>query len=196
MELFINGNKIDVTLEDEKTVGDVLKSFEASCIENEMETIGIELDGESVSADAFDSILDQPLKENTKIDMSVISVQEIAAAFKVAGTRLSALADKLEQISMQFQSGNGLDVQNNIRELADGIDFFCHTATLSALFPQKYGTILIGEMPLKDFFADFSPILADFRQAMESNDTVTVSDLAEYEISPRLRTLAASVEKF
>ena len=28
MELFVNGEKIDITLEDEKTVGEVLKSFE------------------------------------------------------------------------------------------------------------------------------------------------------------------------
>ena len=192
---FINGNKIDVTLEDEKTVGDVLKSFEATCVENEMETIGVELDGESISADAFDSILNRPLTENTRINMSVISIQEITAAFKVAGTRLTALADKLEHISVQFQSGNGLDVQNTIRELADGIDFFCHTATLSALFPQKYGTLVIGETPLKDFFAEFSPILADFKQAMESHDTVTVGDLAEYELSPRLESITKTIRE-
>ena len=41
MELFVNGEKIDITLEDEKTVGEVLKSFEKEAEKSEATTIGI-----------------------------------------------------------------------------------------------------------------------------------------------------------
>ena len=34
MDFYVNGDKIDVQLEDEKTVGDVLKSFEITCEQN------------------------------------------------------------------------------------------------------------------------------------------------------------------
>jgi len=47
MDLFVNGAKIDVTLEDEKTIGDVLRSFEATCEENDAAVIGIRADGQS-----------------------------------------------------------------------------------------------------------------------------------------------------
>ena len=31
MDFFVNGEKLDITLQDEKTVGDVLKAFEEEC---------------------------------------------------------------------------------------------------------------------------------------------------------------------
>ena len=45
MDLFVNGAKIDVTLEGERTIGDVLRSFEATCEENDAAVIGIYIDG-------------------------------------------------------------------------------------------------------------------------------------------------------
>ena len=46
-----------------------------------------------------------------------------------------------------------------------------------------------------DFFKEFSPILEDFEQALKSNDTVTVGDLSEYEICPRLLDISKSLEE-
>ena len=43
MDFYINDEKIDITLEEEKTVGDVLKSFEITCEENETAVIGLRL---------------------------------------------------------------------------------------------------------------------------------------------------------
>ena len=50
-------------------------------------------------------------------------------------------------------------------------------------------------MDFSDFFADFQPILKDFEDALKNNDTVTVGDLAEYEICPRLISIAETLEK-
>ena len=46
---------------------------------------------------------------------------------------------------------------------------------------------------LSDFFEDFYGILKDFEQALSEKDTVTVGDLAEYEISPRLQQIIDSL---
>mgnify|MGYP007070243453 FL=1 len=46
MRLKVNGQDIDVTLEDEKTVGDVLKSFEDEAAQNDATTVRIVLDGD------------------------------------------------------------------------------------------------------------------------------------------------------
>ena len=44
MDFYINDEKIDITLEEEKTVGDVLKSFEITCEQNDTAVIGIRID--------------------------------------------------------------------------------------------------------------------------------------------------------
>ena len=43
MEFYINGELIDVTLENEKNISDVLKSFEITCEQNKLATIAISL---------------------------------------------------------------------------------------------------------------------------------------------------------
>ena len=54
MEFYINGNLTDVTLEEEKTVGDVLTSFARTCDENRAAVTGIVVNGKQITADIFD----------------------------------------------------------------------------------------------------------------------------------------------
>ncbi len=48
-------------------------------------------------------------------------------------------------------------------------------------------------MQFNEFFADFSPILIDFEQALQNNDTVLIGDLSEYEICPRLKAISEAL---
>ena len=54
MELFVNGSKLDIQLENEKTVGDVLKSFEEQSSKEGIATVNIIVDGKNITADLFD----------------------------------------------------------------------------------------------------------------------------------------------
>lgn len=56
MDIYVNNEQIDVQLEDEKNIGDVLKSFEATCEENNAAVIGIVLDGKNITADEIDNV--------------------------------------------------------------------------------------------------------------------------------------------
>ncbi len=192
MLLKVNGQTIDVTLEDEKTVGDVLKSFEDEASQNEATTVKIVLDGESVSPDVFESILDKPLEEKTSIELTVLTKSQIIESLK--GISEEILQLKLEDIPVLLQGGKDKEVASIIDKLANDCDVFFHTATMSSLFPEVYGKLTIGGETFIDFFKDFLPILSDFKDAMEANDTVTVGDLAEYEIEPRLKAVTQAIE--
>ena len=78
--------------------------------------------------------------------------------------------------------------------VADSINHFCHLAALASLFPETFTNTTIDGMNFNDFFKDFSPILADFEQALQNNDTVMIGDLAEYEICPRLQKISESLK--
>ncbi len=194
MELFVNGNKLDITLENEKTVGDVLKSFEEECAKNNATTIQIVLNGKKVEANDFDSICAQELSEKTKLELTVVSQDEIRDSLKTKAEESESLSEELLKLSAQLQGGKDKESSILISKLADFIDGFCRTASLSSLFPEFYQTISIDEKSLNDFFADFSPILNDFEQAIASKDVVLMGDLAEYEISPRLLMIANALK--
>lgn len=194
MELFINGSKVDITLEDEQTVGDVLKSFEEECAKNEATTVSIVLDGHLVTADEFEATAKTPLTDSTKLELSVISKSDIIFSFNNEAERCSAIAEELKEIAVKFQSGKDSEANVIITKLADLIDEICNTATLSALFPDVFIKLKIEGKQLNEFFIDFQPILTDFEKAIQVKDTVLTGDLAEYEISPRLESLADALK--
>ena len=82
MDFYINDEKIDITLEEEKTVGDVLKSFEITCEQNDTAVIGIRIDGKQITAELFDEYAKKTLNDNMKFEFSIVTRQNIKDAFK------------------------------------------------------------------------------------------------------------------
>lgn len=195
MEFYVNNEKIDIVLEDEKTVGDVLKSFESECEKNNATTINITLNGKNIGADDFDSIFEEPLKDDTKLELVIITKNEICSSFENQISDCESLSEQLLALPVKLQSGKDKEAGVLISKLADFIEKFCHTATLSALFPDLYAKLILDGKNVNDFFQDFSQILNDFEQAIASKDTVLMGDLAEYEISPRLLAIASTIKE-
>ncbi|WP_407400944.1 hypothetical protein [Treponema sp.] len=193
MEFYVNGEKIDITLENEKTISDILKSFEEEAAKNEATTIGIKVNGETVPAESFETIVAQEIKEDTKIELNVLSKANLLDRLKTSKARFEELSGKMADVPVALQSGKDKEANTLIAVLADAIDEFCHTATLCALFPELYNSLIIDGKSITDFFEEFAPIIADFEQSLESKDTVTSGDLCEYEIAPRLSSIAASI---
>lgn len=194
MEIFLNGQKLDITLEDEKTVGDVLRSFEHTASQNRCATTGIKIDGNQIEAQDFDKAAAQPIESVKRIDLSVVSEDAVADAFKNASAEIKDTVELLTQIPAQLQNGGDSKAHSTIARLADVVDNFCHIIALSTLFPERFATIKIDGKNLSAFFEDFMPVFNDLNDALSNGDTVTLGDLAEYEISPRLTALASAVK--
>ncbi len=193
MTLTVNNENIDITLEEEKTIGDVLRSFESEAAKNDATTTQVSLNGNTIPVEEFDKILDLPLEEDTVLDLSVVSRKSLKESLKEYAKLFSELNLKLMEVPVLLQSGNTSDALAIINELSDTIFGFCRTTMFCSLFPGLYAKLIINERKLDDFFADFTPILKDFEDAMANDDTVTVGDLAEYEIGPRLKLISDSL---
>lgn len=194
MNFLINGEKIDVSLENEKTVGDVLSSFEVMCEQNHAAVIGISIDGRQVTAESFDEESEKPVSAEMKFEFNVVTKDHLKESFTHLSKLFVELSQRMQQIPVDLQCGKIRESNTAIKNVADGIQEFCHIATLSALFPE-YTITKIDEKPFSEFFSEFTPVLADFEEALKSNDTVTVGDLSEYEICPRLEAIAKALEE-
>ncbi len=193
MEFYINGNKTDVTLENETSLGDVFNAFRRICKENDAVITDIAVNGEAIAAERYDSEAEKALTQDVKIEFGVITKPELLASFKELATRFRELLAQLSEVPVAIQSGKVADVSKAIVSLADAIGAFCRLVPLLVMF-DEYAAIHIADKSIDDFFADFSPVLADFESALRSNDTVSMQDLSEYEIVPRLEALAETVE--
>lgn len=190
MDFFVNSEKIDVSLENEKTVGDVLVAFEKEFAANGATTVAIMLDDENISANDFERIAKKSLSECSKLELSVMNVSDIERELKLSADDFSKLADELENIPVLMQSGKDAEAGVLIKRVADEIENFCRVASLS---PEKYDKMILDGKQFSEFFAEFSPILKDFESALESKDTVLTGDLAEYELTPRIRAIANAI---
>lgn len=189
MKLKVNGENVDVTLDNEKTVGDFLKSFEEAMDVEEATTTGIVLNGKEIAAEEIDTILSQPLTDDTDIELDVVSKAQILESFKSSVASLDKLNGQLGEVSVLLQSGKDVEACTIINTLAEEVDSFVRTARLSSLFPEVFEKITMEGKKLNEFFGEFSDVLRDFEQALADKDTVTVGDLAEYEISPRIQQI-------
>lgn len=193
MDFFVNGEKLDITLQDEKTVGDVLKAFEISCQENHLATIGVSIDDKNIPAEDFESILTLPIEQTSKIDVSVIAEVAIKDNLKQIGNEFSSLIEPLKNIPVEMQSGKDSVAKQTIIKLSDVMNLFCSLLTWSSLFPETFGALKVDNENISEFLSNFSQILNDFKDALENSDSVLIGDLAEYEICPRLESIAKSL---
>ena len=194
VEIYINGQLVDAKIEDEETIGDVLHSFEITCEENDAAVIGIIVNGKQVTADIFDEEAAKPLDKNAKFEFTVVTKNDIKASFVKLSELFNALSLQMEKVPMELQKGNNKEVSLSIKELADSSDQFCHVATLATLFPDTFGQTQINGFNFDEFFKDFSPILKDFEEALQNNDSVMIGDLAEYEICPRMQSISETLK--
>ncbi len=195
MTLRINGETVDVTLEDEKTVGDFLKSFEEEAAKNDATTTSIVLNGKPVPAQEIDSVLDLPIDDSTKMDLTTVSKFAVIEELKRCSGDFDMLKEKLGEISVLLQSGKDSDASSILKALAESVSNFVTAARYATLFPELYGNIQVDGKDLGAFFVEFSDILKDLETAMQDKDTVTVGDLSEYEILPRLTMISEAVEQ-
>ena len=192
---FINGEPVDVQFDNEKTVGEVLRSFEMTCEDNKAAVIGITVNGKIITAEIFDEEAEKPLTPETKFEFSVVTEQSIKDSFANLSKLFDELSAKMEQVPVELQTGKNKTAIESIKNLADSIDQFCHVAALASLFPDTFNKTSIEDKSFNDFFAEFSPILQDFEQALQNNDSVLIGDLSEYEICPRLRSISEALKQ-
>ncbi len=194
MKIFINGQEADITLDSEKNLGDVLTSFESECAKNKATTVNIVVDGEEVSADAFDTFTQKPVEAISTLELTTITEDDVLLSFKDIATRFGELIEDMKLISLQFQNGQDKKALVTVTQLADTVDYFCKATALSTLFPEKFADINIDGVAIQDFFGDFMAILTDFEEAFKNSDSVMLGDLAEYEITPRIESIISMID--
>ncbi|MDR2486211.1 MAG: hypothetical protein LBD55_12580 [Treponema sp.] len=78
MDISINGKPADITLESEKTVGDLLSGIEEWLRGSENRISGLRVDGQTISALALSEVFTQDLENIKSIDITVSTWQDIA----------------------------------------------------------------------------------------------------------------------
>lgn len=188
MKIYINDNELDFTLENEKTCGDVLNQIEIQFEKDNATIIGINIDGKNISVEEIDSLSQVGIEDVEIIKIIAVSAEHIKETLIALSYNFDKINQGFEDFPVLLQGNNMVKVSEVLKNFADDFDLLCRTVSLTALFPEYFADIKIEENSLVDFIKEFSPFLEDFENAIKENDTVTIGDIAEYEIKPRLES--------
>lgn len=188
MKIYINDNELDFTLENEKTCGDVLNQIQIQFEKDNATIIGININGKNISVEEIDSLSQVGIEDVEIIKIIAVSAEHIKETLIALSYDFDKINQGFEDFPVLLQGNNMVKVSEVLKNFADDFDLLCRTVSLTALFPEYFADIKIEENSLVDFIKEFSPFLEDFENAIKENDTVTIGDIAEYEIKPRLES--------
>lgn len=196
MTIYVNDNQLEFSLENEKTLGDILNSLEREFEKNNGTMFNITVDGENVPADKIDIISKKNIEDVQKLEITAVFGEDVVAAFKTLSDNIEEINKDFENLPVYLQGSDNKKISETLTNFADIFDNLCHLISLTALFPETFSDKKVDNMTLADFIKDFEPLLTDFEKAISENDTVLIGDISEYEIKPRFENLLSAIRDF
>ncbi len=93
----------------------------------------------------------------------------------------------IEVIYNDLQIGNEKHAMENMQILIETLESIISLLQLiKTTFSLNYKNIIYDDKSVEEYNIELTGILKELLEAMEANDTVLISDLIEYELSPRL----------
>lgn len=192
MVIKINGEELAYTLEDEKTIGEVLGGIEAACRQAHETVVDVQVDGKQLTAAELDRLFAQSPDSGITIDLSTVSGESIRRYMQELVKELLAYAEEFEQIPVYMQTGK----DSKVLTLLETFSVKLHELYRAFLLPEVTELpldIRIGDKPLDSYQKEINALMQDIVSAIEEKDIIQIGDLAEYELAPLVKTLVNGV---
>ncbi len=195
MKIFINDNELDFSLENEKVCGEILNQLQVEFEKDNGTIFKIIIDDVEITADEIENYSQKSIDEINTINIIAVYAEDIKISLKELALEIESLNQSFEELPVYLQGNNQSKVPEILTKFADNFSILCRLISLTALFPEYFENIKIDDKNLSDFIRDFSPFLEDFENAIKDNDTVTIGDIAEYEIKPRFESFCEVIKE-
>ena len=192
MVIKINGEELSYTLENEKTLGEMLGSIEEACCREHETIVQISVDGKELTSQELDLLFTQPVDTDITIELSTFSGAEIRNYMKGLMKELSGYAEEFEQIPVYMQTGKDVQVLNLLGTFSEKLNELYRSLLLSDVTELPID-IQIEEKSIHEYQKDITALLHDIVSSIEEKDIIQVGDLAEYELAPLVKTLINGV---
>lgn len=188
MIIKINGEELSYTLENEKTIGEVLGSIEQACRGEQQTVVRVSVDGKVLTSDELDALFLKPIDTAASIELSTFSGTEIRSYMKTLIEELAAYAQEFEQVPLYMQTGKDIQTLNLLETFSQKFNELYRSLLLSEITSIPPNTQIEGK-ELSEYQKDITTLLQTIVSSIEEKDIIQVGDLAEYELAPLVKTL-------
>ena len=192
MVIKINGEKLWYTLENEKTVGEVLGSIEEACCREHETIVQVAVDGKELNSNELDLLFKRPVDADITIELSTFSGAEIRRYMKELTQELSDYAENFEQIPVYMQTGKDVQALKLLGAFSETLNELYRSLLLSDITELPINIQIEGKS-VHEYQKEITTLLQDIVSSIEEKDIIQVGDLAEYELAPLVKTLINGV---
>ena len=189
MNIRINGAPLDFALEGEKTAGEIMAQLEALCESSGMTITAVKAGGREIPEDELDGFFASDIESIGDLEIDAISGKEILELAGRIATDFARLSADLEDIPLLLQTGRGRNAMDTIALLSEKMEYLRRLLPLLALAGVPEEALKIEGMNPGEYLASVFSYMKETAAAIEQEDTVTIGDISEYEIAPRLQAI-------
>ncbi len=188
MNIKLNGQEIELKLENEITIGDVLGNIEQECRNQKNTITQVCVNGKELTLSELDELFEVPHKMDINIELFTTSGDDIRNLLKGLGDEFIKNSEEIEKIPIKVQTGSDVEVIKTIETFSVNLAKLYETAKLFDIadIPED---LKLGEMTIREYQSEISSNLDSIIHAIEDTDTVEISDIAEYELAPIVKKL-------
>ena len=192
MVIKINGEELSYTLENEKTLGEVLGSIEEACCREHETIVQVAVDGKELTSHELDLLFKQPVDTDITVELSTFSGAEIRNYMKSLTQELSDYAKDFEQIPVYMQTGKDVQALKLLGVFSEKLNELYRALLLSDVTELPIDIQIEGKS-IHEYQKEITALLQEIVSSIEEKDIIQVGDLAEYELAPLVKTLINGV---
>ncbi|MGP1593974.1 MAG: hypothetical protein ACTTH8_01860 [Treponema sp.] len=192
MTISLNGSPITYTLENEKTIGEVLGAIESLCKQENETVIAVYVDEKELTTEELDVLFTQSVHNNHVIELRTVSGVQVCAYMQELVTLLTGYIQEFEKISVYMQTNEEGKVLALLQQFSEKLNELYRCFLLFDITGIPVDILIEGRQ-VHEYQKDIAAFLQDIISAIEENDIIQVGDIAEYELSPLVKTLLNGV---
>ncbi|MGP1575994.1 MAG: hypothetical protein ACTTH7_00630 [Treponema sp.] len=192
MTISLNGTPITYTLENEKTIGEVLGAIEAACKQENETVIAVYVDDKELTAEELEALFTQPVDNGHTIELRTVSGVQVRSYMQELVSVLTEYIHEFEKISVYMQTNEESKVFELLQQFSQKLNEFYRCFLLFDITNIPVDIEIEGRQ-MQEYQKDITAFMQDIISAIEEKDIIQVGDIAEYELSPLVKTLLNGV---
>jgi len=197
MKIVIDGCKDLVIADENETLGQLITQLEEWIKDNKRVIVQAKLEGKSLSEKDKKVLLNRKVSEFKILELSTANLWQWAVdSLEDIKIYLPEIARQMEKVSFLIQQGDcrsAFSLLGRYTGLWDEINEAL--AKIEKIFALDYTQILLKEEKTSYETRQIVQFLKKAKRAIKDNDLLTLADVLEYELAPRIREEKRVVEQ-
>jgi hypothetical protein len=188
VEVLLDGKKPDINLDGLAIVADVLKGVDQLLSDSGRVRTEVKVDGEVLTEENVEALIMKPVGDVAEVRVSSVDAGDLARqTLMEAKIVLPEIKDAFEKVSYRMQAGKKEEafdeLQQTFMKWRDIIQLF---SLVEGFLKVDFKVTFVGEKTIDEINNELLGLLNETKNAMVNGDLVTLSDLLEYEIAPKI----------